>query len=100
LNLDDIVTQLNRRKQRATYGVVAGLVGGLARGLMQGRPKNNFYSWVVAQTSRGESRRGWPSGYSSIEVHPDCLSDIRNSPDSFIDDSDMLSAWLQAGRPN
>ena len=36
MRLDDIVTQMSKRKQRATYGAVAKLVGVLPRGLMNG----------------------------------------------------------------
>src|SRR5258708_4879624 len=86
LDLDAVVAQLDKRKRRATYGAVAGLVGGLPRGLMAGRPKNHFYSWVVAKTSGGESRRGWPTGYSSEQIHPDCLRQIHQGSDDIIED--------------
>ena len=88
VDLDDIVTKLNERKQRATYGAVAGIVGGLPRGLMAGRQRNHKYSWVVAkQGSR-------PTGYTNEQIHPDCLRQIRDGLDNVIEDSARLRRWL------
>lgn len=91
MDLDEIVTKLNERKQRATYGAVAGIVGVLPRGVMAGRQRNHKHSWVVAGTG---PRRGWPTGYTDDQIHPDCLRQIRERPDSFINDSTWLRQWL------
>ncbi len=92
MDLEGIVTKLDARKQRATYGAVAGIVGGLARGLMNGRPKNHKYSWVVAKTGQ---RRGWPTGYEKHQIHPDCLWQIYNGPENIIEDPEELITWLK-----
>jgi hypothetical protein len=91
VNLDDIVTRLNERKQRATYGAVAGILGVLPRGVMGGRQKNHKYSWVVAATG---SWRGWPTGYTNEQIHPDCLRQIRDHLDNLIENSAELRRWL------
>jgi hypothetical protein len=93
VDLDDIVTKLNERKQRATYGAVAGILGVLPRGLMAGRQRNHKYSWVVAAT---RSRRGWPTGYTDELIHPDCLRQIRDRLDNLIEDSASLRRWLSS----
>lgn len=93
MDLDDIVTKLGERKQRATYGAVAGIVGVLPRGLMAGRQRNHKYSWVVAATG---PRRGWPTGYTNDQIHPDCLRQIRDRLDNLIEDSARLRRWLSS----
>ena len=70
-NLDDIVSKLDERKQRATYGAVAGILGVIPRWLMAGRQRNPKYSWVVVATG---PQRGWPTGYRNDQIHPDCLT--------------------------
>ena len=94
LSLDGIVHQLDAHKQRATYGAVAELVGVLARGLMSGRPKTPRYSWVVAATSGSEWQRGFPTGYSVNQIHPDCYRQICEGNDNVIDSADLLRDWL------
>jgi hypothetical protein len=89
MDLEYIVRQLNARKQRATYGAVAGIVGGLARGLMNGRPKTPEYSWVVAKSD------GRPTGYTNHQIHPDCLRSIVERPGDVIADPERLKAWLK-----
>src|SRR5258705_10510889 len=72
LSLAGIVARLNAQKQRATYGAVAELVGVLPLGLMSGRLKSFQDSWIVAGTNAQGSRRGWPTGYTKNQIHPDC----------------------------
>jgi hypothetical protein len=93
VDLDDIVAKLNERKQRATYGAVAGILGVLPRGLMGGRQRNQKYSWVVAKTGSG---RGRPTGYTNEQIHPDCLRQIRDRLDNLIEDSARLRRWLSS----
>ena len=98
LSLDGIVHQLDAHKQRATYGAVAELVGALPRGLMTGRPKTPTCSWVVAATSGTESRRGFPTGYSVNQIHPDCYRQICDADDNIIESAEDLREWLLGRR--
>jgi hypothetical protein len=90
--LESIVTRLDARKQRATYGAVAGLLGVIPRGLMGGRQKCHKYSWVVAGSGPA---RGWPTDYSENQIHPECLRQIRSHSDDPITDAGALSQWLK-----
>jgi len=90
VDLDDIVSKLIERTQRATYGAVAGILGVLPRGLMGGRQRNHKYSWVVAK------RGGQPTGYTDEQIHPDCLRQIRDRLDNVIEDSARLRRWLSS----
>jgi hypothetical protein len=63
-SLDEIVEQLDRHHQRATYGAVAALVGQAPRSLMKGRQRAPRYCWVVSSTS------SLPTGYADEEKHP------------------------------
>ena len=94
LSLDGIVYQLDAHKQRATYKAVAEVVGLPPRGLMTGRPRCSRYSWVVAATSGSDSRRGFPTGYSVNQIHPDCYRQICEGNDNIIDSADVLREWL------
>ena len=91
-----IVAQLDKHRQRASYGAVAGLVGVLPRGLMNGRPKSTEYSWVVAGSGR---QRGWPTGYTEQQIDPECLRQIRRAGNDTIESTDQLRAWLATGSP-
>ena len=95
LSLDGIVHQLDAHKQRATYKAVAELVGVLPIGLMSGRSKTPKFSWVVAATTGSESRRGFPTGYSVNQIHPDCYRQIREGDANIIDSADVLRDWLR-----
>ncbi|GEM_PF-320232 len=88
MRLDDIVAQLNKRKQRATYGAVAGVVGGWPRWLMKGRARCPCYSWVVAKHT------GSPTGYAESQIDPDCRSQIDRGLPKVIEDAASLRAWL------
>jgi hypothetical protein len=93
MDLDEILTRLDKRKQRATYGAVAGIVGGLARSVMSGRPKTLKNSWVVAKNG---PNRGSPTGYTRAQIHPDCLWQIHHDSGSVINDAEMLREWLKS----
>jgi hypothetical protein len=93
MGLDEIVTKLDERKQRATYGAVAGILGASPRSLMAGRPRSPKYSWVVAKTG---SRRGWPTDYTNEQIHPDCLRQIRDCSGSIIEDPEALTQWFKS----
>jgi hypothetical protein len=98
LSLDGIVDQLNARRQRASYGAVAALVGTVPRALMNRKDKCGRYSWIVAATNSPDSRRGWPTGYTKNQIHPDCFSQICQGDDTVIDSAEELRCWLDAGR--
>lgn len=95
--LDDIIARLNEQRQRASYGAIAGFLGaGLTpRSLMATRPKNQMNSWVVAATGPGY---GWPTKYEDRDIHPECLRQIRDRRNDFIQDSEVLAGWLRAKR--
>ena len=85
VTLDGIVAQLNGRKQRATYGAVAGLVGVLPQGLMSGRRKCHADSWIVAATTADGAKRGGPTGYTKSQIHPECYRQICASTPNIIE---------------
>jgi hypothetical protein len=58
---------------------------------MTGRQRNHKYSWVVAATG---TLRGWPTGYTNDQIHPECLSQIRQRLDNVIEDQEELRRWL------
>jgi hypothetical protein len=93
VDLEDVIAQLNERKQRVTYGAVAGILGVLPRGVMAGRQRDRKYSWVVAATG---SLRGRPTGYTDDQIHPDCLRQIRQRLDNVIEDQEELRRWLKS----
>jgi hypothetical protein len=96
MDLDEIIKQLNARKQRATYGAVAKLVGVSPSELMAGRPRDPTNSWVVAATtsSRTGSQRGYPTGYAINQIDPECRRQIRQGSASIIQDAEVLRRWL------
>ena len=91
-SLNDIVAQLNSRKQRASYGAVAEVASQIARGLMSRRTKCHADSWVVASTG---PRRGWPTDYDTAEIHPDCLRQIHDGKAGLIENGEALRRWLK-----
>src|SRR6476620_7797811 len=96
-SLNEIVRLLNTHHQRASYGAVAGVLRIIPRGLMAGRSASHQYSWIVAKSDsrKNGSRRGWPTGYTTAEIHPECLRQIQTNPDNFIEDEQDLEHWLK-----
>ena len=84
--LDQILERLERHRQPATYGAVAGVVGGIARGLMGGRPRVPRNSWIV---SKGTRR---PTGYATQEMHPELITALEQR--ELICSPATLQAWL------
>ncbi len=82
-SLDGIVERLERYRQRATYGAVAGLLGRQPLTLFNGYPFSPRNSWVVA------SGNGRPTNYQPSQLHPDLF---RNS--YVIKNSEELREWL------
>ncbi len=83
ISLDQVLDQLNKHHQRATYGAVADLVGGHARSVLQGRDRDWRHSWVVNQSS------GMPTEYPKGKIHPA----IAERPD-ILNTADELKEWL------
>jgi len=96
MTVDQIVAKLSEEKQRATYKAVAGILGVLPRSVMMGRPRNHVNSWVVAATTQGESKRGWPTAYEEGQIDPACLRQAQGQEDNIIDDADELRGFLLA----
>lgn len=84
--LDDltyVLVRLDGRRQRATYGAVAGHLGASPRTLMRGRPRDPLHSWVVSRAT------GLPTGYTEADTHPDLLAS-----DRVLATADALAAFL------
>ena len=86
MELDQIVTILERHKQPATYGAVGGVVGMHHKFVMKGRERNHRNSWVINKQTRV------PSGYKPSEVDPSLPGAIREKP--VIETPEDLDAWL------
>jgi len=65
--LVDILERLQRHRQAATYGAIAGVVGGSHRRLMANQDRSHRSSWVVNRRTRR------PTGYGREDFHPDLL---------------------------
>ncbi len=83
--IDSILEQLDRFRQRATYGAVAGIVNSSPRSLMLGRERDQRSSWIVSRTN------GQPTGYEAEQRHPELESrkEILTTPDE-------LRRWLES----
>ena len=84
-NLNRLVETLERKRQRATYGAVAGVVGGIARSVMKGRDKSPRNSFVVTKKTR------LPSGYTKAQCHADLQLN-----QMVISSAEHLTTWLKA----
>lgn len=84
-SIDSIVDQLDRFRQRATYGAVAGVLKLSPRNLMSGRSRSQRDSWIVSRDA------GMPTGYEPDQVHPEIKSreQILRSPEE-------LGNWLES----
>jgi hypothetical protein len=81
--IDSIAEQLDRFRQRATYGAVAGVLKRGPRNLMTGRSRSQRDSWIVS------SGNGMPTGYPPDQVHPDI-----QARENVLRTSAELEAWL------
>jgi hypothetical protein len=81
---DDIVDQLDRHRQRATYGAVGSVIGWPPRYLMGGRPRDHRHSWIVNRLT------GLPTDYGPDDMHPELLS----RPE-VLHTSQQLEDWLR-----
>ena len=86
--LTPLLYALQERRQRATYGAVAGVVGLPAMFLMRGRPRDPLHSWVV------NAGTGLPTGYTDDQTHADLLA-----RDHVVRDADALQALVDRPAP-
>ena len=81
--IDSIVDQLDRFRQRATYGAVAAVVNRSPRNLMDRRTRNPRDSWVVSR------KDGMPSKYPEEQIHPEI-----KTRDAIFSTGAELESWL------
>lgn len=81
--IDGIVDQLDRFRQRATYGAVAAVVNRSPRNLMDKRSRSQRDSWVVSRQS------GMPTGYEPEQLHPEITS-----RETILSTREALESWL------
>ena len=84
-SIDTIVDQLDRFRQRATYGAVAGVLKLSPRNLMSGRSRSQRDSWIVSRDS------GTPTGYEPDQVHPEI-----KSREQILKSAEELGSWLES----
>jgi hypothetical protein len=82
-DLDSILLRLERHRQRATFGAVAGLLGRDPLTLFNDYPRSPRTSWVVGKST------GKPTGQSGTDLHPDLLKNPH-----VISGSAELKTWL------
>ncbi|MDQ3243546.1 MAG: hypothetical protein M3Q09_07465 [Gemmatimonadota bacterium] len=83
-SIDSIVDQLDRFRQRATYGAVAAVLNRPPRNLMAGRSRGQKDSWIVSQ------KTGLPTGYEPDQVDPGVAS-----RDAILASKEELAQWLE-----
>lgn len=83
-SIDSIVDQLDRFRQRATYGAVAAILNRAPRNLMAGRSRGQKDSWIVSQ------KTGLPTGYEPDQVDPGLAS-----RDAILASKEELAQWLE-----
>lgn len=84
-SIDSIVDQLDRFRQRATYGAVAAVLNRSPRNLMSGRTRSQRDSWIVS------NKDGLPTGYEPDQVHPEI-----KSREQILRSAEELGNWLDS----
>jgi len=84
LDIDDVISRLERYRQRATYAAVAGVVGRHYRNVMHDQTKSFRNSFVVNKSTK------LPTGYAPHDWHPDLLT----SGTGVIETAKELRKWL------
>lgn len=82
-SIDSIAEQLDRFRQRATYGAVAAVLNRSPRNLMSGRTRSQRDSWIVS------NRDGLPTGYEPDQTHPEIKSRAE-----ILRSAEELMSWL------
>ena len=83
-SIDSIIDQLDRYRQRATYGAVAAVLNRPPRNLMSGGARSQRESWIVSRND------GMPTGYQPDQVHPEI-----KSRDQILKSGPELVTWLE-----
>ena len=86
-SIDSIAEQLDRFRQRATYGAVAAVLNRSPRNLMSGRTRSPRDSWIVS------NKDGLPTGYEAEQMHPEI-----KSREAILRSGRELESWL--GNPS
>jgi hypothetical protein len=86
-SIDSIAEQLDRFRQRATYGAVAAVLNRSPRNLMSGRSRRPRDSWIVS------NKDGLPTGYEPEQMHPEL-----KSREPILRSGEELGTWL--GNPS
>jgi hypothetical protein len=68
LDIEDVLSRLERHRQRATYAAVAGVVGRHYRNVMHDQTKSFRNSFVVNKGIK------LPTGYGPHDWHPELLT--------------------------
>lgn len=84
LDIDELISRLERYRQRATYAAVAGVLKRHYRNVMDGRTKSHTNSWVVSK------RTYLPTGYGPQDFHPELLT----NENGVIETPVALKKWL------
>lgn len=84
-SIDSIIDQLDRFRQRATYGAVAAVLNRAPRNLMSGRARSQRESWIVSRND------GMPTGYQPEQLHPDI-----KSRQQILKSAEELATWLES----
>jgi hypothetical protein len=82
--LDNVLAQLERHHQRATYEAVADYLGKSKQSLMTELTLSRRASWVVAKKS------GKPTGYSEFQMH-----EALETNETVIENSATLVQWMR-----
>jgi hypothetical protein len=86
LEIEDVISRLERYRQRATYAAVAGVVGRHYRNVMDDQTKSHRNSWVVSKRTK------LPTGYGPQDWHPELLT----NENGVIETPAELKKWLAA----
>jgi hypothetical protein len=81
-----ILERLQRHRQAATFGALAGVVGGIARSVMSDLPRNYQNSWVVNKKTKE------PPIHKPNEIDPNLVNSIKAH--GVIEKPSVLRRWL------
>ena len=84
-SVEAIAETLEKHRQRATYGAVAGLLGVPTRSLMSDYSKNARFSWIVSKES------GLPTNYRESQMHPEL-----RAREKILSSEKELAEWLRS----
>ena len=82
-SLHEILERLERHRQRATFGALAGALGCEPLALLDGYPPTPRTSWAVNRST------GMPTNHHPDEIHPDLFQKVR-----VISKAEDIQEWL------